>query len=129
MKKLNARQLGARIKAARHAAGLTQSRLAELAGIEVQSLSRIERGAYEPSLSTTVTLARALGQSLDRLVLGEPGEALADWRITPSEAREGLLLALQQFERSIDALPLSDAGGPLRVENLRRRVAKNVKDR
>ncbi len=72
MKRLNTVQIGGRIRTARLAADLTQARLAESAGIEVQSLSRLERGEYEPSLSAASAVARALGVSLEHLAHGEP---------------------------------------------------------
>ena len=59
---------------------MTQARLAEMAGIAEQSLSRLERGFYEPALSSAWALAQALGVSLDRLVEGS-----AQPRLTASE--------------------------------------------
>ena len=59
---------------------MTQARLAEMAGIAEQSLSRLERGFYEPALSSAWSLAQALGVSLDRLVEGS-----AQPRLTASE--------------------------------------------
>ncbi len=72
MEKVDTVALGARIRALRTGARLTQARLAEAAGIEVQSLSRIERGEYEPSLSACVALADALGVSVDAIARGQP---------------------------------------------------------
>ncbi|MEN9797714.1 MAG: Helix-turn-helix domain [Pseudomonadota bacterium] len=131
VKKLNARALGARIKAARNAAGMTQSRLAERAGIEVQSLSRIERGAYEPSLSTAVALAAALGMTLDLLVLGERDER-PRWTELPvtsfADAHRELRRAVMLFERTVDALGSREPGpGAEREVRLARRLAR--KDR
>ena len=49
---------------------MTQARLAEAAGIAEQSLSRLERGFYEPALSSAWAIAQALGVTLDQLVDG-----------------------------------------------------------
>lgn len=68
-------EVGGRIRAARKAAHLTQSALAESAGITVESVSRIETGVYEPSLTTTVEIARVLGLALDELVTGDGPKA------------------------------------------------------
>ena len=59
--------IGKRVRYARVSAGLTQAGLAEAAAISDETVSRIERGAYEPAISTAVALADALGVSLDAL--------------------------------------------------------------
>lgn len=45
----------------RTAAGLTQVQLAERAGVTQSHISKLERGTWEPRLSTIMGLARALG--------------------------------------------------------------------
>jgi transcriptional regulator with XRE-family HTH domain len=72
MEKVDTVALGAHVRDLRKRARLTQARLAESAGIEVQSLSRIERGEYEPSLSACMALADALGVSIDVIARGQP---------------------------------------------------------
>lgn len=46
------------------AAGLTQEELAELAGVDRKSISRMETGAYSPSLDRVWRVADALQISL-----------------------------------------------------------------
>ena len=58
--------------AARLRSGLTQAQLAEASGVTDETISRIERGRYEPAVSTLFRLAEALDVSLDRLA-GDPG--------------------------------------------------------
>jgi putative transcriptional regulator len=70
MLKLDKTRVAQAIRQAREKAGLTQARLAEAAGIAEQSLSRLERGAYEPALSTVWSIAQVLGVTLDALVGG-----------------------------------------------------------
>jgi len=60
--------LGAKIRAARRTAGLSQGTLAELMGIRQSSISQWERGHTRPSLEHLVPLATALGTSLDELL-------------------------------------------------------------
>src|SRR3954451_18675596 len=70
---LDPQVLGARIKAARVAAGLTQP---ELAGTDasVAYLSRIESGQRRPNADVLESLAGKLGVPLEFLVLGEGWE-------------------------------------------------------
>lgn len=84
MRRLNPDTVGVRLRQARKGAGMTQAELAERAGIETQSLSRLERGDYEPSLSTTLALARALGLTVEALVLGSRADRLAGLTAGPS---------------------------------------------
>ena len=57
-------QLGAQLAAARKARGLTQPDLSALTGIQQAEISRIERGAGNPTAATLLRLADALGLRL-----------------------------------------------------------------
>lgn len=48
--------------------GLTQERLAELAGVHINSVSLLERGLREPSLYLVFQLAAGLGMAPDAFV-------------------------------------------------------------
>ena len=48
-------------------AGMTQAELAEAADVTDETVSRLERGAYEPSLSTMMAVTEALGVGLEML--------------------------------------------------------------
>ncbi|MBX9470384.1 helix-turn-helix domain-containing protein [Microcella sp.] len=62
---LNARAaLGAQLKAARTAHGLSQPALAELSGLQQAEISRIETGVANPTADTLVRLASALQLTL-----------------------------------------------------------------
>jgi transcriptional regulator with XRE-family HTH domain len=54
---------GARLKALREAAGLTQAALAERAGMHRFGVAKIEQGLREPGWETVLALARALNVS------------------------------------------------------------------
>lgn len=69
---LDAKALGDRVREVRQGAGLTQAQLAETAGITDETVSRLERGAYEPALSTMIAVAEALDVDPFDLVRGEP---------------------------------------------------------
>jgi transcriptional regulator with XRE-family HTH domain len=51
----------ARLRELREAAGLTQRRLAEEAGMHTLGVAKLEQGLREPSWATVRCLARALG--------------------------------------------------------------------
>ncbi len=63
--------LGVRIRLARRRAKLTQEQLAEKAGISTSFMGHVERGSRILSLETLVMLAKALGVTLDELVIGK----------------------------------------------------------
>lgn len=60
--------IGPRLRAQRHRAGLTLTALAELTGIAVSTLSRLESGKRSPGLELLLPLARAYNVPLDELV-------------------------------------------------------------
>jgi transcriptional regulator with XRE-family HTH domain len=65
-KKPNAgNEFGARLRALRVAAGLTQEQLAEQVDMHYQAIARYERGDREPGWSTVIKLAHALGVTPD----------------------------------------------------------------
>lgn len=56
---------------ARRQAGMTQGELAVRAGVNVRTITRIERGAVAPNMATVARLAEALGVPVARLVAVE----------------------------------------------------------
>lgn len=56
-----------RVKKYRKAAHMTQSQLAESSGVSRQTISDIEIGKHEPTISVALLLARALGVKVDNL--------------------------------------------------------------
>lgn len=65
-----AKTLGTRLAARRKAMQLTQVDLSELVGVDMETISRFERGKHLPSLMTLKLLATHLGSSVGAL-LGE----------------------------------------------------------
>lgn len=53
-----------RLRQLREAAGLSQYRLAQLAGLNKQTLSRLEKTDSDPTWTTVVKLAHALGVAI-----------------------------------------------------------------
>lgn len=58
------RQIGAELRDARLAAGLTQEEVANLIGLDRPSVVRIEAGQVDPRLSTLLRLGAAVGLRL-----------------------------------------------------------------
>jgi transcriptional regulator with XRE-family HTH domain len=65
---------GQRLKKLREVNALSQQELADMIGIHLSQLSRIEREASAPSAETLVELARALRTTADTLLTGEPND-------------------------------------------------------
>ena len=64
------RLIGRQIAMYRHRAGLTQEELAETCNMSVSYLNRIENGHKRGSLDVLMTIADALGTTMDNLLLG-----------------------------------------------------------
>lgn len=65
---LDYQAIGVRIRRRRKELGLTQQALAELSDQEPSNISHIERGATKLSLPTIVSIANALGITVDALL-------------------------------------------------------------
>lgn len=63
--------IGARIRAARTTAGLSQTALGEAAGLSLPTIYRLEKGLTDPSLDNLTKVAGALGLTLMDLINGE----------------------------------------------------------
>src|SRR6185312_5966512 len=72
--------VGPRLRALRHQRGTTLTQLAELTGISVSTLSRLESGTRRPTLELLLPLARAYQVALDELV---DAPATGDPRVRP----------------------------------------------
>lgn len=91
-------RLAKRVAAARRRAGLTQAELAEASGVTDETISRIERGRYEPAVSTLFRLAEALDVSLDQLAREHDRER------GPSRAPSAVPPIVRRLRSRIDAL-------------------------
>lgn len=75
------KSVSSRIRERRHALGLSQSGLAELANVSPELVSRIERGRCLPSLPTLVTFSNVLRTTPNDLLGFE--QPLADEELRP----------------------------------------------
>jgi transcriptional regulator with XRE-family HTH domain len=62
-------RLGARLRALRLEAGLTQAELARRTGIHRPNIARVEAGRHTPSLETLARLAQAIGVSTSHVLV------------------------------------------------------------
>jgi len=76
-----------RVAEARRACGLTQSDLADKAGVHISHIQRIEAGTSQPTVDVLKRVAEALGVSIDHLVLDRASEVAAA-RLTDRELVE-----------------------------------------
>lgn len=90
--------VGARIKAVRKGAGLTQEQLAERIGISAKNLSFIETGRFGVGLETLTRICTALHVSADALLFGqaegEPAALCRDLTALPPAQRDYALRLL-----------------------------------
>ena len=56
-----------KLKAARAEKDMTQSALAEAAGVSRQTINAIEKGDYNPTIKLCLAICRVLGKTLDEL--------------------------------------------------------------
>ncbi len=80
---------------ARIARGLTQVELAKRAGISRQALGAIESGVYQPSVTVALGLARALGESVEKLFGGESAAARQDVNVSFTGNERGSAISPQ----------------------------------
>lgn len=67
--------IGWRVTEFRKLHGLTQAELAKRSGVSRQTVSNIERGVVDATVSTLYALAQALGEPLSRLMMEPLGTA------------------------------------------------------
>jgi len=95
-------------------AGLSQSGLAEAAGLSRQTISEIERGATNPSLEIIDRIAAALQISIDRLFARHQSGLVDDEELARRRA-SGREETVSAFE-ALDAMEEA-AGRPRRFSN------------
>lgn len=114
--------IGARVRAARDARGLSLSALAERARVGKGSLSEIEHGTRNPTLSTLYALAGALGVPLATLLAERPGSQVGspgiDARLLDATRHEDGVVEVYLLHLEPGTAHRSGAHGPGVVEHL-----------
>jgi len=81
-------QIGAAVRSARkrEKKPLTQEKLAERAGVSMETISNVERGSTLPTVDVLFRIARALSLDLAEMVKAMPTEDAAGANAEPAEA-------------------------------------------
>jgi len=116
------RLVGERLRAARHERGLSLAALAEAARIGKGSLSEIENGARNPTLSTLYALADALGVPLATLLAERAGARISspgiEARLLDVSRDDGAIVEVYRLRLDPGARHRSAAHGPGVTEHL-----------
>ena len=97
---------GVNLRLARQARGLSQLQLATMAGVSRQAVSAVESGHSDPSLRVALSLAQAIGLSVEELFgPGEPAAAVSAVSLAPLNG-QGNRVSLASVGDRLVALPL-----------------------
>ena len=104
---------GAKLRFARQARGLSQQQLAGMAGVSRQAVSAVESGQSDPSLRVALTLAQALGMTVEELFGAETAIEPVPARVVRGDRRlagghaPGMRVTLAPIGDSFVGLPLA----------------------
>ena len=100
--------LGARLKKARNDRDFTQEQLADLTGLSVRHIAKIEKGTVNPSFEVLSTLVKSLGVSFDAIfdpadeqVEAEIQEITGLYRACPEQGRRLILVSIRAMAREM----------------------------
>ena len=108
---INYSLIGNRIKAARKAKGLSQSKLSELIDKSVGYMSYIETGSKKPSLETLIQIANALDVTIDELL---SDNLVAASPVSNTQINQ-LLSDCSAFEKSVILLSIKSIKDAIRI--------------
>jgi len=98
---------GTRLRVARQARGLSQQQLAGMAAVTRQAVSAVESGHSDPSLRVALSLAHALGVTVEELFgPGDPADPVLAQPVAPAGGA-GSRVALAAVGDTFVALPLA----------------------
>jgi putative molybdopterin biosynthesis protein len=123
-------------RAARIAAGLSQSELARKAGISRQALGAIEAGLYLPNVDVALKLARELGATVEKLFGAEDEPVVEAHLLRHETPRPGDRVVLGRvgarlmvLTRPVAALRLAPASGLIERVNRNRATVRSFRSR
>ncbi len=100
---------GVRLRLARQARGYSQQQLAGMAGVSRQAVSAVEAGLSDPSLRVALSLARALGVTVDELFGPGVPEPQVSARPLAPIGPPGTRVTLAPMGEGFVAMPLAGA--------------------
>lgn len=98
--------LGERIRTLRHARGLTQTQLADLARVSRQLVGAVEADRHLPRVDAAVRLAAALSTSVEQLLAPDVREAVG----VIEDPTEGALVRLARVGERLVCVPAAGSG-------------------
>ena len=101
---INYKNLGARIRKARKAAGITQEKLGELCSLSTAHIGHIERGTRIPSVDTLYRISLALKTGIDELLTDSPKNAEATLITIASTLKDKDKTKVRAFVSAVKAL-------------------------
>jgi putative molybdopterin biosynthesis protein len=105
---------GLRLRVARQARGFSQQQLAAMAGVSRQAVSAVESGLSDPSLRVALSLAQALGLTVEEMFGPLTSEVLVQARPLAPLGRGRTRVSLAQVGDSFVAAPLA---GPAAIRS------------
>ena len=93
------KKLGARVRQQRVLSGLTQERLAEMAGVSSSFIGHIERGEKKASVETVVALCNAMNTSPSVLLQDSLSDAVIQSQLSFNEENQDLVNGLMHVLR------------------------------
>ncbi len=98
--------LGDRVRELRQERGLTQGRLAELAGVSRQLVGAVEAGRHLPRVDSAAAIARMLGTTVEALLATETRDAVGVLVDPP----EGTLVRIARVGEQLVCVPVGGSG-------------------
>lgn len=100
--------LAENVRTLREAAGLTQARLAEKAGVPRSTLGLMESGEGNPTLAVVLAVRRALGVRLEELLEPPPSDTLLYRADELPQKRRGTSTVRQLLPNSLEGVELEE---------------------
>lgn len=114
------RTIGEQIQRIRQARGLSQTRLADLAGVAQSFITSIEKGTKSPSVRTLSKVARALDVHPVALFMVPPAVPRSGSTVPPEKQCEHLLVWYAAVKHYAERM--TETGWPVDVRHLQERL-------
>src|SRR5690606_28423873 len=100
--------LSENIRTLRHTSGLSQARLAERAGIPRATLSLLESGEGNPTLTVVLSVCEALGVRLDEVLSAPPSDTVVHRAKARVSKKRGRCVVKKLLPQNLEGLELEE---------------------